>query len=113
MTIDGYDLVGPADTGALEEAGFNIVTRDPFTILYLGMNQAVPALQDPKVREAIAHAIDKEAAGHARCSPRAPRSRRSSCPPVVNGWNEDVTTYEYDPEKAKALLAEAGYADGR
>ena len=30
-------------------------------------------------------------------------------PPVVNGWNPDVTTVDYDPEKAKELLAEAGY----
>ncbi len=42
-----------------------------------------------------------------RC-PRAPRSRRSSSPTVVNGYTDDVTTYDYDPEKAKELLAEAG-----
>ena len=41
--IDGYDLVGPADTGALEEAGFTIGLATAFTILYLGVNQAVPA----------------------------------------------------------------------
>src|SRR5690554_4798748 len=50
--IDGYDLVGPADTAALEEDGFTMVPRPPFTILYLAFNQAQPELQDPKVREA-------------------------------------------------------------
>ena len=29
-------------------------------------------------------------------------------PPSVDGWADDVTTYEYDPERAKSLLAEAG-----
>ena len=32
-------------------------------------------------------------------------------PPTVNGYTEDVTQYDYDPEKAKQLLQEAG-ADG-
>ena len=36
---------------------------------------------------------------------------REFMPPAVIGWNEDVTTYEYDPEAAKALLAEAGYSE--
>ena len=45
--IDGYDLVAPADTAQLEEAGYNVMQRDPFTILYLGMNQAVPELCEP------------------------------------------------------------------
>ena len=33
-------------------------------------------------------------------------------PPVISGYNDEVTGYTYDPEKAKALLAEAGY-DGK
>jgi peptide/nickel transport system substrate-binding protein len=109
-SIDGYDLVGPADTGALEEAGFTMVSRPPFTILYLGFNQAVPALQDPKVREALSYAIDKDAL-ISQVLPEGTEKATQFMPDVVNGWNPDVTTYEYDPEKAKALLAEAGYTD--
>lgn len=33
--IDGYDLVAPADVQSLKDAGFNVMNRDPFTILYL------------------------------------------------------------------------------
>ena len=58
--IDGYDLVGPADIEPLEDDGFQIVNRDPFNVLYLGMNQKVKPLDDTKVRQAIAYAIDKE-----------------------------------------------------
>lgn len=107
-SIDGYDLVAPADLGALEEAGFNLVNRDPFNILYLAMNQAVPELADPKVRQAIAHAIDKEQLV-TQVLPEGTEVAREFMPPAVIGWNEDVTTYEYDPEAAQALLAEAGF----
>ena len=109
--IDGYDLVAPADTAALEEAGFNVMQRDPFTVLYLGFNHQVEELQDPLVREAIAHAIDRDALV-TQVLPEGTETATQFIPPVVNGYNEDITTYEYDPERARELLAEAGYEDG-
>lgn len=109
--VDGYDLVAPADTQALEDAGFNVMQRDPFTILYLGMNQAVPELQDVRVRQAIAHAIDRESLV-SQVLPEGTEVASQFIPPVVNGYNDDVTDYPYDPERARALLAEAGYPDG-
>jgi len=109
-SIDGYDLVGPADTGALDDAGFTMVSRPPFTILYLAFNQAVKELQDPKVREALSYAVDKDAL-ISQVLPEGTEKATQFMPPSVNGWNADVTTYDYDPEKAKALLAEAGYTE--
>ena len=109
--IDGYDLVAPADTQALADEGFNVIPREPFTILYLGMNQKVEQLADPLVRQAIAHAIDKDALVR-QTLPEGTKVATQFIPEVVNGYNEDVTTYEYDPEKAKSLLAEAGYPEG-
>ena len=108
--IDGYDLVGPADVEALEEAGFQIVNREPFNILYLGMNQADPELADLRVRQAIAHAINKEALV-AQTLPEGTEVATNFVPPSVAGWSDSVATYDYDPEKAKALLAEAGKSD--
>ncbi|MBG6184223.1 peptide/nickel transport system substrate-binding protein [Arthrobacter sp. CAN_A214] len=110
-TIDGYDLVAPADTASLADAGYNIVPRDPFTILYLGINHAVPELSNPLVRQAIAHAIDKQALVD-QTLPEGTEVATQFIPDVVDGFNEEVTTYEYDPERAKELLAEAGYPDG-
>jgi peptide/nickel transport system substrate-binding protein len=109
--IDGFDLVSPADAPALEEAGFNIVPRDPFTILYLGLNHKVKELADPRVRQAIAHAIDKEAL-ISQTLPEGTEAATQFIPDVVDGYNEDITTYEYDPDRAKKLLADAGYPDG-
>ncbi|PRB10849.1 ABC transporter substrate-binding protein [Microbacterium sp. MYb62] len=109
-SIDGYDLVGPADTKALEDDGFTMVSRPPFTILYLAFNQTVPELQDPKVREALSYAVDKDAL-ISQVLPEGTQKAIEFVPEVVNGYNPDVTTYDYDPEKAKSLLAEAGYTE--
>ncbi|WP_406246463.1 ABC transporter substrate-binding protein [Microbacterium sp. M] len=108
--IDGYDLVGPADTAALDEDGFTMVSRPPFTILYLAFNQAIPELQDIKVRQALSHAIDKDAL-ITQVLPEGTERATQFMPDTVNGYNDDVTTYDYDPDMAKQLLEEAGYTE--
>ena len=108
--IDAYDNVLPGDIEGLEADGFQVEQRPPFTILYLGMNQAVPELADPRVRQAIAHAIDKEAVV-SQSLPEGTEIATQFIPPTVEGWSDSVPTYEYDPERAQQLLAEAG-ADG-
>lgn len=109
--IDGYDLVAPGDVKPLSDAGFNVMNRDPFTILYLGFNQEVKELQDVKVRQAISHAIDKDALIK-QTLPEGTKPAVTFIPDSVNGYTEDVEKYEYDQEKAKQLLKEAGYEDG-
>ncbi|WEK13533.1 MAG: ABC transporter substrate-binding protein [Candidatus Microbacterium phytovorans] len=107
-SIDGFDLVAPADLGALEDAGFNLVNRAPFNVLYLAFNQAAEGLDDIKVRQALTQAIDKDAL-ISQVLPEGTVAATQFMPDSVIGWNPDVTTYDYDPEAAKALLAEAGY----
>ena len=105
--IDGYDLVGPADIAPLKDAGFKIVNREAFNVLYLGMNQAVKPLDNPKVRQAIAYAIDKKAVASASLPPGT-KIAKEFMPDVVNGWTADVKSYDYNPAKAKSLLKQAG-----
>jgi peptide/nickel transport system substrate-binding protein len=71
------------------------------------MNMASPILQDKAVRQAIAHAIDRENLVKAAVSPTATVGNS----PISFGWaaSPDVPVFEYDPEKAKALLEEAGW----
>ncbi len=109
-SIDGYDLVAPADLGALESAGYMLTNRDPFNILYLGMNQADPALADIRVRQALAQAIDKDQLV-AQVLPEGTTVASQFMPDSVIGFNSGVTTYDFDQDAAKALLAEAGYTD--
>ncbi len=108
--IDGFDLVGPADIPRLEEDGFQILNRPAFNILYLGINQAQKPLDDIRVRQAIAHAIDKEAVINASM-PEGTEPALEFVPDIVNGYTEDVPTYEFDQAKARALLRAANAED--
>lgn len=105
--VDAYDFVSPGDIEGLEADGFTVETRAPFTILYLGMNQTTPALAKPEVRQAIAHAIDKSAVAN-QSLPANSELATQFIPSTVMGYTDDVTKYDYDPEKAKELLAQAG-----
>ncbi|MEL4357850.1 MULTISPECIES: ABC transporter substrate-binding protein [unclassified Luteococcus] len=75
----------------------------------LGMNQGKggnPALKNVKVRQAINHAIDRQALLDAVWGGKG--TLIGSMVPPTDPWYEDLSkTYGYDPAKAKALLAEA------
>ncbi|MDX6320703.1 MAG: peptide/nickel transport system substrate-binding protein, partial [Propionibacteriaceae bacterium] len=104
--IDGYDLVGPADQKPLKDAGFQIQNRPAFNILYLGMNQKNKALQDVRVRQAISYAIDK-AAVVKNSLPEGSVAAKEFMPSSVEGYNDKVTDYSYNLDKAKQLLKDA------
>ncbi|MBJ7452643.1 MAG: ABC transporter substrate-binding protein [Blastococcus sp.] len=113
-SIDGYDFVAPADYETLEEDGAQVLVRDAFNILYLGINGgnvpgsgANPALQNPQVRQALAHAIDRDTIVSSLL-PEGAEAAIEFMPPTVDGYADDVTTYEYDPDRARQLLTEAG-----
>jgi len=77
---------------------------------FLTFNFSKEKFQDIRVRQALAHAINMEplvdvvfnGVGHLT---------GAVIPPAFWG-SADLSPYEYDPEKAKQLLAEAGFADG-
>jgi peptide/nickel transport system substrate-binding protein len=105
--IQGYDLVDPADLGALESAGFQLIERPAFNVAYVGFNTAKPPFDNLKIRQAIAHALNREALLQAKYPPGAEVATQFM-PPSLFGYSEDVPQYEYDVEKAKALIAESG-----
>ncbi|MDT0441254.1 ABC transporter substrate-binding protein [Streptomyces johnsoniae] len=106
--IQGYDLVAPADVATLEGDGFQVPVRDVFNILYLGITQdSNEALAEPEVRQALAHAMDRENIVNTQL-PEGGVVASQFMPDTVAGYSDDVTTYEYDPERAQQLLADAG-----
>ncbi len=67
---------------------------------------------DPRVRQAVAHAINKDEIVDVLLSGYG-RVLDTPCNPVQFGCNVDAAVhYDYDPERARELLAEAGYPDG-
>jgi ABC-type transport system substrate-binding protein len=73
--------------------------------LYVNLNQ--PFLQDVRVRQAIAHAIDRAAICEQVMTHMA--TPLDGLAPLGFWVNPDVPKYPYDPERAKELLAEAGW----
>ena len=78
---------------------------------YLGLTTTREPFDDPKVRQAINHAIDRQAIVDAFFEGRG-EVAKNPLPPVISGYNDAIEGYDYDPEKAKALLEEAGLGDG-
>jgi peptide/nickel transport system substrate-binding protein len=110
-TIDGYDYPNAADWDSLSSAGFNVEVRPAFNILYLGINQKNnPALQDLKVRQAIAYALNRQQLVDSQL-PEGAEVASIFYPDTVDGWTDDVEPYAYDVQKAKDLLAEAGQSN--
>lgn len=92
-----------------KDAVIDIVGPGEMRTLHLNVTQK--PLDDVRVRRAIAHAMNREdmmlASGRSITRPSY-----SPVPEGYLGHTADLTRYEYSPEKAKALLKDAGYADG-
>ena len=107
--IQGYDLVEPQDIATLQgDETLQVIDRPAFNVAYVGFNIAKKPTDDVKVREAIAYGLDRQAVVDNFYSGRAVVATQFM-PPEVVGYADDVPTYEYDPEKAKQLLTDAGY----
>lgn len=105
------------NTGQLAFVNNNIpdqlVTFPFFEIVYLALNTYSEPLDDPKVRKAMAMAIDRELLTNTVLKGfRVPTT--TVIMPGFPGYNEEnKDILAYDPEKAQRLLAEAGYPDGK
>jgi peptide/nickel transport system substrate-binding protein len=109
-SVDGYDLVAPQDIKTLKDKGFELLSRPPFNVGYIGFNQKKAPLNNPKIRQAIAYAVNREALVKNQY-PEGAEVAKEFMPPSVVGYADDVPQYTYDPEKAKALIKESGVTD--
>ncbi len=75
------------------------------------INLKVPPFDDVRVRQAMAYAIDYDAIVHGVRGGLATKPK-SHIPEGLPGHTADVRQYEYNPEKARQLLREAGFPNG-
>ncbi len=87
-----------------------VYTQPLIAISYLFLNDGMPPFDNPKVREAIAWAVDRD--NLVKLQAGQAQALYQFYPPGMPGHVEGKEYYGYDPEKAKALLAEAGFPDG-
>ena len=92
------------------EPGFLVQKRQGTHYSYLGFNLEDPILRSLKVRQAIAHAIDRRAIiEHLLGGLAVPATGVLSSSHWA--YEPEVETYAYDPQRARRLLDEAGYED--
>ncbi|SOC46863.1 peptide/nickel transport system substrate-binding protein/oligopeptide transport system substrate-binding protein [Blastococcus aggregatus] len=108
--VDIIDVI-PADVieSAQSEFGDRFIETESSQITYLGFPTYDARYADPRVRQAISMAIDREAISEAIfAGTRTPAD--SFVAPVVDGYREGACEFcAYDPEAAKALLEESGF----
>ncbi len=113
-----FDLITaapPENVPSLISDGFQIVVGDSTQSMYIGLNvygRSEP-LADKRVRQALLYAVDMDAIWETVAGGYGTRLQCQIVAPGGFGYNADlVGRYDYDPDKAKELLAEAGFADG-
>src|SRR5699024_1513508 len=106
------DAIGPHNISSVDGMDNASALQIPSVSLnYIGFNVQKEPFDDVKVRQAVSMAINKDdiiegvydSVGIPAIGPLAP---------LVFGYDENVSGLEYDIDKAKELLAEAGYEDG-
>lgn len=78
---------------------------------FVGFNCTKPPFDKKEVRQAFCYGVDRTALVHGVLMGKA-YPATGVLPPSLPGFNPDLKGYTYDPEKAKQLLAQAGYPRG-
>lgn len=116
----GIDLIMhvPKDQAdqAVNVPHLQVVSGETMRIVFLQMNSQEntpsPQLKDERVRKAISHAIDRETMAKSIVGAGSRVIHVMCFPSQFGCTDEGAPRYAYDPKKAKALLAEAGYPNG-
>jgi ABC-type transport system substrate-binding protein len=110
--VDGIDNPTPDDFEVIQaDSGLQLDPRPALNVFYVGMNDTYPPFDNETVRQAIAVGIDRQRIVD-NFYPAGSEVASHFTPCAIPGGCEGSEWPAYDPEQAKALLAEAGLADG-
>ncbi len=104
------DLLPEQLSAARANPEFTVVSKPKASVMFISMNVTTPALAKPGVREAIRWAIDYQ--GIAANLVKDTFTVHQAFLPGGFPAAVTETPFRFDPERARALLAAAGYADG-
>jgi peptide/nickel transport system substrate-binding protein len=111
--IDATLRIDPIDIAQLLGlSDYNVGAREGQRFHVLKFHFGNKALADVRVRQAINYAINKDAITKAIFRGYVGAGTTQVLNPQTPGFNEAYKPWPYDPARAKALLAEAGYANG-
>jgi ABC-type transport system substrate-binding protein len=99
-----------ADYWLTGERRGRVLRQDELVVSYIGLNLRRPPFDDLRVRQALNHAIDVEALIRTLYA-NAARRALGPVPPALR-TSDPAERFLYRPERARQLLAEAGYPDG-
>ena len=111
-TVDGIDNPGADDFETIaDDSSLALYDREGLNILYFGFNNTFAPFDNEQVRQAIAMGIDRQRIVDSFYPPGSEVASHFT-PCSIPFACEGDEWYEYDPDAARDLLAEAGYPDG-
>jgi ABC-type transport system substrate-binding protein len=111
-SVDGIDNVGTEDFPTVaDDSSLQLLERDPLNVFYLGFNVDKPPLDNEALRQAIGYAIDRDRIIE-NFYPEGSQVADQFLPPGINMYEDGAEGFTYDPDRARDLLAEAGFPDG-
>jgi len=107
--VQAYDNVGPQDFATIRgNKKFKLFLRPPTSLGYVGINQSIPPMNNPLVRQAVAYGLNGAAVAKAFYSGAGTPATQFLPPSLVGYAKKGVPAYPYDPAKSIALLKQAG-----
>lgn len=110
--VDVIRMVPPDMLAQIEgNATIKVASTPLLRVYYMAFDTKKKPFDDVRVRQAMNHAVDIDKIIEKVLGGKAVRTP-AGVNPTHFGFDESIKPYEYSPETAKALLKEAGYADG-
>jgi len=111
--LDAAFGIDPLSVGQLQaEDSLSVGAIDANKMQTMRINFGAPHMDDLRVRQAINYAIDKDAITKSVYAGLVGPGSTQILGPLYDGFEANREAWPYDPEKARALLAEAGLSDG-
>jgi peptide/nickel transport system substrate-binding protein len=110
--VHAIEGINPDDLKVIKaDPNLYVLLRPTNTTGYVAFNYKVKEFQDKRVRQAVAHAINKKAIVDALYGGTGLVATQFQPPPLW-GYNKELKGDEYSPEKARDLLKQAGFPTG-